>query len=193
MEASANKEKLKATIAYIAAKVRPGKAALFKLLYIADFTAYERLGRSITDETYENFRLGPVPKSLSLAAGFRSLTCQCVDVVTVPTGWSNDKEEMRPKHGVDFAGILDPEDIAVLDDVLREHGNKTGPELIALTHRELPYLLTSRGEDIPYYLAPYRNFVRPTEDEVDALFEDPDFNTQLTAALGRIPLEEEEA
>src|SRR5262245_18001521 len=79
-----DQNKLKAVLAYIAEKNRPGKVKLFKLLYLIDFESYVLLGKSLTGETYERFPMGPVPRTLW--HDFEQITCACVELQTQTSG-----------------------------------------------------------------------------------------------------------
>ena len=94
-EIAANEEKLKAAIAYITSKRAVGKVKLFKLLYLADFTAYLELGTSITGDVYENFEMGPVP--VTLWNNFMRITQECADITLVDSGMSKPEQLITAK------------------------------------------------------------------------------------------------
>ena len=65
-----------------------------------------------------------------------------------------------------------------------EYGDKTGNQLSHLTHQEIPYTATEHGEEIPYYLAPYRHVKKPGEDEVNRIRAHEGLMGTLHEALG---------
>jgi uncharacterized phage-associated protein len=184
-----NPQKVKAVIVYFVGKARvpPGKVQLFKWMYLADFTAYEKHGRPITGETYENFEGGPVPRTFW--RNYSEWTDECVEISKVKTGLRFLKEEMRPKRSLDqdrLLACLDPSEREVLDLILETFGTLSGVELKRLTHRDIPYRVTARGDEIPYYLAPYRHFKKPDATEVDRYL-DANNTREVLAQLLKTP------
>jgi uncharacterized phage-associated protein len=161
---AANLPKLQATIAYIASHRTVGKVKLFKLLYLADFTAYPRLGRSITGEVYVHFRMGPVPNTLW--NDFDAITANCVDISESWVGMPNPEVTMTAKPNVDLSP-LDEEERAILDEILKKYGDLNGARLRDLTHLDIPYRATTPDEVIPYSLSLYRNHRKPTLETLD--------------------------
>jgi uncharacterized phage-associated protein len=180
--AMTNIEKLKSVIAYVAAQ-RPGlgKVKLFKLLYLIDFTAVTRLGAPITGDLYENFEMGPVPRTLW--RNFDTIAASCVDVRSVETGMELPEQQMRPRAG--FTPDLTAEERAVADEIMREYGDRSGTQLKNITHDQLPYKATPRGEIIPYGLAGYLNFQLPTPAQAAILCQDTRLMTRLGEAVVR--------
>jgi len=143
--------KLKAVIRRLL-KVQPQKVKLFKLLYLVDFTAFPRLGRSITGGEYEKWVMGPVHRPL----------------------WQNYKrilEESRALSTSAPAKILAKEEIEIVEEVLTKYGQMDGGQLSKLTHAELPYTVTEDQDIIPLYLAAYRNFRNLTQAEANKVVE----------------------
>ena len=176
MECAINEEKLKTLIAYMAQQTSPGKLKLFKLLYLTDFTAHTVIGRSITGLSYENFQLGPVPRFLW--DNFYSITRDCVTVEQCDYN-GRIAYEIHAHRPVSLQ-IFDEDEKVIVVDVASKYGNKTGAELTRLTHAELPFKATCRGEQIPYYLAPFRDFKRISRAEVTSLI---DKNQKLAERL----------
>ena len=176
----ANPAKLKAAVAYLAGGTTPGKVQLFKLLYLADFTAYARLGHSITEETYEHWRMGPVPKTLWNA--FRRRQNEYADIELVFTGAPRKTQLIRPKEGTNLA-VLSNGERKMLDEVIEKYGKLSGAELRKLTHAGIPYAATQPEEIIPYYLAVYGpsgdEAQKPSREELQALFSDREYAGDL--------------
>ncbi len=170
--------KLKAAVAYLAERTQPGKVKLFKLLYFADFTAYAKRGQSITGETYENFEMGPVPRTL-----WRNLE-EYASIETTPSGMPIPEQRIHASADADLS-VLTQEEKEILNEVIAQYGHLNGARLRDITHGEIPYKVTARGEEIPYYLAPYRKAEKPTQEEVKLLLADPDYVGKIRKILGK--------
>jgi uncharacterized phage-associated protein len=182
-QSAANEEKLKAAIAYITSKRPVGKVKLFKLLYLADFTAYVELGESITGDSYENFEMGPVPKTLW--SNFDPIVRDCVEITLVETGLPKPEQEMRARTDKEFRGLsLDEE--SLLDRIDEQYGHLSGADLRRLTHNEIPYRVTNRGDTIPYFMAAYRNARKPTNAEVKETTDNAELMADLREKLARL-------
>lgn len=167
-------------IAYLAEKVRPGKVQLFKLMFLADFTAKAERGRAITGEMYENFEMGPVPQTLWRR--FKHLVEECAVLEKVDSGLPLPQQRISPLAG--YARQLDPDEFSLLDRIIEKYGKMSGSQLRDYTHETLPYRATERGDVIPYGLAGYLDYQKPTPEEVrKAVWENPERLTELRAAL----------
>ncbi len=174
-------KKLQSAVAYLAGKLQPGKVKLFKLLYLADFTARAELGHSISTDTYENFEMGPVP--VTLWRKFNEITGGCVDVEMVETGMMPE-QQMRARPG--FVPTLAPEERAILDRIIAQFGSWSGTRLKHHTHETIPYKATKRGDTIPYGLAGYLDYHKPTPGEVVSLLSDETLVRDLRSALASL-------
>lgn len=144
-------EKAAHLIAYIRSRGNVGKVKLMKLLYLTDFIAYAETGNAITNDTYEHWRMGPVP--VSIFKSYESVAqCACA---TLP-GFS-------------------PEERALVDKVLEQYGAMSKEDLVNMVHKEVPYSMTKSLETIPYYLAAYRSDWKLSQSELTALRSDDDF------------------
>jgi uncharacterized phage-associated protein len=174
--------KLQSLVAYIANQVRPGKLKLFKLMYLADLTASATLGHSISGDLYENFEMGPVP--IGLWKNFAAVTAKCVDVTEVPTGGGLMNEQQLSARA-DFKPQLDADEQRVVDQVLTRFGRWSGNQLKEYTHKTLPYRATRRGEIIPFGLAGYLEYRKPTQHEVNEILADDALMGDIREALRR--------
>jgi uncharacterized phage-associated protein len=170
--------KLQSAVAYLAQKLTPGKVKLFKLLYLADFQAKATLGHSITGDSYENFEMGPVP--VTLWKNFTRITNHCVIVEYVETGVIPE-QQIRPLKG--FFIDLTEDERGILDGVIERFGRMSGNVLRDYTHTTIPFRATQRGDTIPYGLAAYLEYQRPTRADLDQLLSDDDLMTTLRGAL----------
>jgi uncharacterized phage-associated protein len=174
-----NRAKSAQLIAYVASKTDVGKTKLMKLLYFIDFTAYAKLGRPITNDSYVNRRWGPVPSDIfhnleSLIGGYANMSLES-------RGGENPYAKYSPVDGNSSLHGFADEEIAIIDEVLSLYGNKTRSQLVNVTHEEIPWQVTTEGEPIPYFLAPYRAYKRPTKSDVKAITS----NKKLMATIDR--------
>lgn len=169
-----NLEKLQDLILCIAGNAPDiGITKLEKLMYLCDFEAIKELGKSISTDTYRNFQWGPVPKHFVPA--YDALIGQ--GKLTV--------EKIQTKAGKPFVKItaqgecskedFSKEEWAIINGVLKQYAHKSAAELVQLTHEEIPWKLTERNEEIPEFLAHYRNYKKPSKEEIDKL-EPPSIN-----------------
>lgn len=175
-------DNLQSLVAYIADRVQPGKVKLFKLMYLADFMATAALGHSISGDVYENWPMGPVPRTLW--KNFNRITSECVTVTEVPTTAGMLNEQQLSGRS-DFIPRLSVEEKAIIDDVLTRFGNWSGTRLKEYTHRTLPYRATPSGETIPYGLAGYLDYRKPTQQDVADILRDDSLMADLREALRR--------
>ena len=174
----ANPDKLKDAVAYVADRTQPGKVKLFKLLYFADFTAYAEQGKSISGTPYLHFPMGPVPKALLYDLDAYA------EVTPRPSGMPLPEQRISGKADADASALSDT-DQEILDRIIAQYGSMTGTRLKRITHREIPYAVTVPGEEIPYYLAPYRQVQKPTTDEVRRVSAHEGFMNALSTALSK--------
>jgi len=163
---NADFEKLRSLIAHVA-RSRPklGKLRLFKLLYLIDFSAHAELGHSVSGECYENFEMGPVP--VTLWKNFSRIMAPCTNIEAVPTPLGFDEQQITAKD--DFTGVLPHDEAAIADRILAQFGSFSGNSLKELTHQQLPYLSTPRGDIIPYGLAGYLFYRKPKPEDAESI------------------------
>lgn len=173
-----NVEKIKSVVAYLARRTSPGKVKLFKLMYLADFTASAELGRSITGDIYDNFAMGPVPHTLWQQ--FVPITRACVHLTEVDTG-AIPEQQMTAR--ADFHPDLDGDELAVLDKIVSRFGTWSGNQLRDYTHRTIPYRASLQGDSLKYGLAVYLDYKKPSRSDVDKLLTDQALMRELRDVL----------
>jgi uncharacterized phage-associated protein len=175
-------EKLEALILCLAERAPDiGITKLEKLMYLCDFEAAKTLGKPISEDTYRNFQWGPVPKHFVPALDFLVREKQMTKTeITLASG--RKFTELVPAKKCEQAAFT-KEEWQIIESVLGEHARKTAAQLVELTHKELTWKLTKRNEEIPYFLAHYRNYQKPSARELDALFRDPDYIKSITEQL----------
>lgn len=134
-----------------------GKKKLAKLLYYTDFDRYEykESEKSVTGDTYEAWKMGPVPKSYS----------HIIDSLVKKSEMGINETEQANGYLPTIVytalknpnlSVFDEDDLAILNHVVKKYGQLTGAQLENLTHSEAPYVGTERNGEIVYELAFYR-------------------------------------
>lgn len=152
-------KQLRAVVSYFAENLnpKPGKVQLFKLMFLADFTARARLGYAISGDSYVRLPLGPVPRLLH--RDFWLITKGCVKIRRTRVGNApHRKMELHPIAQRAYKDVLDREEIEILSGVCQKHGRKTGRQLIQLTHEMIPFLATKPNAEIRFGLARYLDY-----------------------------------
>ena len=130
--ASPNMAKLKAMVHYIIASVpgeQLGMTKLNKILWFSDREAFLKLGQTISGDTYIRRPKGPV--SASLDEALKELKAEnCISMT---------EREGEPKHifrslKASETGVLEPKEIALLDDQVNRIRPLTADEASELSH-----------------------------------------------------------
>lgn len=152
MAASAefDRTKFEELIVYMAHRLPPeaalGRVKLAKLLMLADFTSYIRLGKSITGATYEKWEHGHLPSELVMAE--KDMTGHDIDMETVDY-YGKQLRHITARRDPRMADFSDDE-IAIIEGVLRFYGHESAGYLSKLSHEELGWRLAADHEVIPY-------------------------------------------
>lgn len=155
-----NLEKYENAILYLCHKLGGsvfGKKKLYKLLYYVDFDKFEykESMNPVTGETYQAWKMGPVPVHFS----------EIIKDMQERSLLQHTQQETTPNyHPTDiYTAITDADETVftedekfILDRVIRKYGQLTGKQLEDLTHAEAPYIATEASGDIDYELAFYR-------------------------------------
>jgi hypothetical protein len=148
-----NQEKFRELVVYISARSdadpRFGAVKLNKILYYADFTAYRRLRRALTEDEYQNLPEGPAPRHL---LGVReSLVSD--GSVRIETHDHHGYAQTRIVANRQAAQSLTADERTIVDEVIDELWFLNGTEVAARSHKEFGWQVTGRGETIPYRTA----------------------------------------
>jgi len=146
----ADERKLKELILYIAARMErdqhagQGRIKLAKLLWLSDFEAYRRFGKSITGARYIADELGPAPVDELLA--LRDL--EGSGYLVLEPGY--DKQRLPRAQRPPDTAVFSQEELAVVDEMLGRYRPWTGKQLVDLAHDYPGYKIAQRGQDVPY-------------------------------------------
>jgi hypothetical protein len=132
-----------------------GATKLAKLLFFADFGFYAEHHRSITGTTYVKEKHGPFPKGDTFYLAIEQLEAEgALTWIRRPSG-SRTPELYQPKRNANVA-VFTPEELAMFDEVIQEHGSATSQGIKDASHCSPPYVLTDEMEgEIDYTLAYY--------------------------------------
>ena len=131
--------------AYLVGKLgQVTKLKLVKLLYIADRDHFLQHGTPITGDKQYALPLGPVPsRTLDMLNGQIPESEECYRRVHQDDYTFTVKEEAT-------VDLLSESELAVLDAVLKEHGNKSSSALVKETHEFPEYKeMCSQGPSVP--------------------------------------------
>lgn len=149
-----------------AGKPNLGKIVMNKLLYFIDFNYHEKYHESLTSATYVKMPMGPVPKDIDEVLH----KMQAVDMIDI-LQWEYFgymQTRLIPKMAPDMQQLTVPQ-LAEIDYVINQYGDKTGKRLTEFSHGDIPWKVTKEiGQEISYGLAHYREWIyRVTEEEDD--------------------------
>ena len=159
-------EKLRELILYIAdlssQDIHFGAIKLNKLLFYADFLAYQRFGQSITGQEYQALPQGPAPRRLK---PILERMQRNGDLRIQPTRRFN-RIQKRPVvgRGADLSKFSNEERDLIRETIAR-FWNMNATQISEESHMFLGWQLASEGETIPYSSVLIGNR-KPTEREM---------------------------
>jgi hypothetical protein len=164
-----NEQKLRELIVYIAAKCAAdetfGAMKLNKLLVLADFLAYGRLGRPITGVEYMKLENGPVPRRMKPVrdemVGKGDIAIEERPYRNMP----NPQTRIVPLRQAKL-DLLEKEDISLVDDLIRTTWGASGTDGSELTHGYRGWLMARQLRDKIPYSAVFLSDEPPTEYEI---------------------------
>ena len=111
--------RLKELILYISAKCfdhrKYGATKLNKILFFSDFIAYERFGKSITDEEYFKLPWGPAPRYL-VPVRDDMKACRELEIAKIEI-LGKVQERPVPLREPDLS-LFEPHEISLVDEVI---------------------------------------------------------------------------
>ena len=153
------KKKYQQIILYFCAKLGGeirGKKKLAKLLYFADFDFFEKYQRSITGDVYNAYPKGPLPSALSEVVN--ELVAKKKLSVKSVREWGKDYAPTEIFRCIENANTaaFDPDELRMLDRIVKRYGRLNGEQLAELSHAEAPYTAAKLYQEIPYEFTYYR-------------------------------------
>jgi hypothetical protein len=129
-----------------------GSTKLNKILFLADFLAYRKLGASITGAEYQRLPFGPAPRRLKPV--LEALVQSGAAAIRTQDRFGYEQKRpvaLREPDLRQFTG----EQIALLDQIIRILWGRTASDVSELSHGFIGWQLAEEGETIPYGLALY--------------------------------------
>ena len=147
-------DKFKELLVYVASKTaddpKLGDMKLNKLLYFADVTAYRRRGEPITGAKYHHQAHGPLAKPLLLA---RDELVRKDRLKIAYRDYHGHRQRVTEATDEVRIGLFDPDEIAIVDEVIERFRSFDGTEMEQIAHQEPGWQMTTDGEVIPYRAA----------------------------------------
>src|SRR5205809_3457801 len=158
-------EKLFAVIIYLAAKTKPTKFVLCKLIFLADFIHIGKYGRPIVGGRYNALPNGPVPsEALDLMNSIEhekeppTFFWRLGEVHRLFRLEQEEHAHFIPMHEPDMS-VFSRSDIEVMDYVIQKFGNRPVAYLWRYTHHRRAYIkATEREPDSRNPLMSYEDF-----------------------------------
>lgn len=143
-----NIDKLEAVISYFAETVSNlYKVKLMKMLWFADALSYKRTGKAITGLVYRHEAMGALPVGHYSLMNLENINVQ------EEMGYHYDTMlHVYPNKNVKYS-ILDEEERAVLDAVVKKFKIYKASDIVDYMHEERAYKETESGTIIPFSLA----------------------------------------
>jgi hypothetical protein len=124
-----------------------GRTKLNKLLFYADFRAYDILGKSISGQTYQKLPNGPAPKRLMPVVEQMQLAGECAWAQRNHYGRALKK--LIPLREPDVT-VFEPAEIDLMRNVHDELWPLNATEVSDLSHNFAGWQASGMNEDIPY-------------------------------------------
>jgi len=141
-----------------------GAVKLNKLLFQIDFTAYLKFGKPVTGQEYFALEHGPAPRRMK--AVLEAMKAQEEAATRVDDFHGYRLQRTFALREADLSGFK-PEEIALVDHVVRDCWDQRGTELSAASHEFIGWKVAKEGETIPYSVALVcRRELTKTEQEV---------------------------
>ena len=151
---AADFKKLQELVLYISKRSQEdeafGAVKLNKLLFYADFTAYRRLGKSITGADCQHLPEGPAPRELLQVR--RTLIDQGTIDLVRRDYFDGIQERVVANREPDLA-VFTADEVAIADEVIKEAWGISARTISDVSHDEFGWRATKDGESIPYETA----------------------------------------
>jgi len=135
-----------------------GAILLNKILFYSDFLHYGHYGTPITGATYVHMPNGPAPCSPQFLSARNNLVMnERLEIKERLVGrWIQKRPIAKDKSD---KSLFSDSERAIIDYVIDALSCRTAGFVSDYTHKEVPWLLTKEGEEIPYYTV----FIRERE------------------------------
>lgn len=135
-----------------------GKTLLYKILFYSDFIHYGDYGSPITGTTYAHLPKGPAPEGEQFGEA-RNLLLEKGRVRIGTVDFKGYPQERTIALDEADMSIFSMQETATIDGVIDALKCHTATNVSDFSHKDIPWLLTRNGEEIPYHAV----FVRRQE------------------------------
>lgn len=165
-----NVEKFKNALLYITQKIgalpNVGQTVLYKILYFCDFDYYEKYEEQLIGARYIRNHYGPTPIEFGTIVKEMIREGKIEEVKT--KFFNKDQTKYIPVTSPDLS-VFTGQELKHIDEEIERLGNKTAKELSDFSHKDVPWLATPEGQEIPYESV----FYRTSETSVRIYEDDP--------------------
>jgi len=137
-------------------------AKLTQLLFLCDFSAYRRLGRSISGQTYQKLRVGPSPIDLLSRLEQMLAEGDCAEIEAPHFGHPHKK--LVARRPPDLA-VFTPEELALADQIVADLWESDAKEVSELSHDFIGWKAAELGETIPYETVLVGDSAKPVSED----------------------------
>jgi len=152
-----NVEKFKNALLYITQKIgalpNVGQTVLYKILYFCDFDYYEKYEEQLIGATYIKNHFGPTPREFSAIVKEMMKDGQIEEVVR--KFYDKDQKAYLSAKNPDLS-VFSGRELQHIDEEIARLGHKTAKELSDFSHKDVPWISTVIGKEIPYEAVFYR-------------------------------------
>lgn len=128
--------------------LRCGKTKLNKILFYSDFTAFKKLGRSISGQTYQKLAHGPAPKGFvpTVENMVREQLCLWVD----RDHYGRAQQKLIARREPDLT-LFSAEELDLVSQIIADLWPLNAKEVSDLSHEFIGWRLAEEREEIPYF------------------------------------------
>jgi DNA-binding XRE family transcriptional regulator/uncharacterized phage-associated protein len=152
-----NVEKFKNALLYITQKIgalpNVGQTVLYKILYFCDFDYYEKYEEQLIGATYIKNHFGPTPREFSVIVK-EMIQEEKIEEITTKF-FDKDQKKYIPVISPDLS-VFSGRELQHIDEEIARLGHKTAKELSDFSHKDVPWISTVIGKEIPYEAVFYR-------------------------------------
>jgi len=153
-----SEKKYKNVILFFANRIKNGtlgKLKIMKLLYFLDFDFFEKYDRSVTQDEYLRFEMGPVPRMAEKI--LKQMNGKEIKIFRRKIGAGyNDQFHIEPLKDFDIR-LFTKEELMAMEEIADKWERFSGNEMKSASHGEAPWIATKPDDVIDYNLAYYRN------------------------------------
>ena len=152
-----NVEKFRNALLFITQKIgalpNVGQTVLYKILYFCDFDYYEKYEEQLIGATYIKNHHGPTPREFAKIVQEMVNDGELVEVKSKFFG--KDQKKYLPVKDPNLT-VFNGRELQHIEEKISKLGNKTATELSDLSHKDVPWISTELGKNIPYESVFYR-------------------------------------